>query len=43
MYFKIDADVSDEQKKEMIQMAQKYSPVFNTITRSAPVSVHLDK
>jgi uncharacterized OsmC-like protein len=43
VYFKIDADVSDEQKKEMIQMAQKYSPVFNTITRSAPVSVHLDK
>lgn len=43
VYFKVDADVSDEQKKEMIQMAQKYSPVFNTITRSAPVSVHLDK
>ncbi len=43
VYFKIDADVSDEQKKEMVQMAQKYSPVFNTITKSAPVSVHLDK
>ena len=43
VYFKIDADVSDEQKKEMIRMAQKYSPVFNTITKSAPVSVHLDK
>lgn len=43
VYFKIDADVSDEQKEEMIRMAQKYSPVFNTITRSAPVSVHLDK
>ncbi len=27
----------------MILIAQKYSPVFNTITKSAPVSVHLDK
>jgi uncharacterized OsmC-like protein len=43
VYFKVDADVSDEQKKELIQMAQKYSPVFNTITKSAPVSVRLDK
>jgi uncharacterized OsmC-like protein len=43
VYFKIDADVSDEQKKELIQMGQKYSPVFNTITKSAPVSVRLDK
>jgi uncharacterized OsmC-like protein len=43
VYFKIDADVSDEQKKEMIKMGQKYSPVYNTITKSAPVSVHLDK
>ena len=29
--------------EELVQMAQKYSPVFNTITKSAPVSVHLDK
>jgi uncharacterized OsmC-like protein len=43
VYFKIDADVSDEQKEEMVRTAQKYSPVFNTITKSAPVSVHLDK
>ena len=43
VYFKIDADVSDEQKEEMVRMAQKYSPVLNTITKSAPVSVHLDK
>jgi len=43
VYFKIDADVSDEQKEEMVRAAQKYSPVFNTITKSAPVSVHLDK
>jgi hypothetical protein len=31
------------EKEEMIRMARKYSPLFNTITRSAPVSVHLDK
>ena len=43
IYFKIDADVSDDQKETLVQMAQKYSPVFNTITKSAPVSVHLDK
>jgi uncharacterized OsmC-like protein len=43
VYFKIDADVSDEQKEELIRTAQKYSPVFNTITKSAPVSVHLEK
>ncbi|MDW7772210.1 MAG: OsmC family protein [Desulfobulbaceae bacterium] len=42
VYFTIDADVSEEKKKEMIKMAQKYSPVYNTITRSTPVSVHLD-
>jgi uncharacterized OsmC-like protein len=43
VHFKIDADVSDKQKEELIQMAQKYSPVFNTITKSTPVSVHVDK
>jgi uncharacterized OsmC-like protein len=40
--FKIDADVSEEQKEEMIRMAQKYSPVYNTITKSAPVTVQLE-
>lgn len=43
VYFKIDADISDEQKEELIGMAQKHSPVFNTITKSAPVSVQLDR
>ena len=42
VFFKIDADVSDEQKEEMVQMGLKYSPVFNTISKSAPVAVHLD-
>ena len=43
VFFKIDADVIEAQKEEMIQTAQKYSPVFNTITRSAPVKVELDR
>jgi uncharacterized OsmC-like protein len=43
VFFKIDADVSGHEKEEMIRMAQKYSPVFNTITKSTPVSVGLDK
>lgn len=43
VYFKIDADVSEEQKKELIKMAQKYSPVFNTVFNQTPVSVELDR
>lgn len=43
VYFKIDADISDEEKGELVRMAQKYSPVYNTITKSAPVSVQLEK
>jgi uncharacterized OsmC-like protein len=43
VYFKIDADIPDEQKAELIRMAQKYSPVFNTITNPVNVSVQLEK
>jgi uncharacterized OsmC-like protein len=43
VYFKIDADVSEEQKEELIKMAQKYSPVFNTVSNPTPVSVKLDE
>jgi uncharacterized OsmC-like protein len=43
VYFKIDADVSEEQKEELIQIAQKYSPVFNTVTNPTSVSVSLEK
>ena len=31
VYFKIDADISDEQKEELVRMGEKYSPVTNTI------------
>ncbi len=43
VYFKIDADISEEQKEELVRMAQKYSPVFNSIANPVPVSVHLEK
>lgn len=43
VYFKIDADVSEDKKEELIKMAQKYSPVFNSIAKPIPVSVQLDK
>lgn len=39
--FEIDADLTKEQKEELVKMAQKYSPVYNTLTRSVPVRVQL--
>jgi uncharacterized OsmC-like protein len=43
VFFKIEADIPEAQKEELIKMAQKYSPVFNSIAKPVPVSVHLDK
>ncbi|MDR4509342.1 MAG: OsmC family protein [Candidatus Brocadiaceae bacterium] len=43
VYFKIDADLSVDKKEELIKMAQKYSPVFNSISKPVAVSVQLDK
>jgi uncharacterized OsmC-like protein len=40
--FKIDGDLSDEEKEELIDMAQKYSPVFNSIAKPVPMQVDLD-
>jgi len=42
IYFKIDADITEAQKEECVKMAQKYSPVFNTVFNQTPVSVELD-
>jgi uncharacterized OsmC-like protein len=42
VFFKVDADVSEEKKEDLIRMAQKYSPVFNSVTKGVPVSVALD-
>ena len=41
--FKIDADISEEEKEELIRMAKKYSPVTNTILNQTPVNVTLDR
>jgi len=43
VFFKIEADLSDEQKEELVRMAQKYSPVYNTIAKPVPVDVKLEK
>ena len=43
VYFKIDAPVSEEQKEELLRIARKYSPVYNTFAKPVTVSVQLDK
>jgi len=43
VYFRIDSDISEDQKEELVRMAQKYSPVFNSIKKAVPVEVQLDK
>ncbi|MGQ9687915.1 MAG: OsmC family protein [Desulfobaccales bacterium] len=40
--FAIEADIPETQKEELIRMAQKYSPIFNTISKATPVSVQLE-
>ena len=42
MYFKIDADVSEEELHELVQLGPSYSPVFDSITKGVPVKVQLD-
>lgn len=42
IYFKIDGNLSAQQKEELVRMAQKYSPVFNTIAKETPISAHLE-
>ena len=42
VYFKIDADISEEEKLELIEMAQAYSPVFNTVSKPTTVKVQLE-
>jgi uncharacterized OsmC-like protein len=39
---RIKADVPDETLEELCRVAQKYSPVFDIISRPVPVSVHLE-
>jgi uncharacterized OsmC-like protein len=35
--FEIDADISAEEKYQLIEMAQRYSPVFDVVTNGTPV------
>ena len=42
MYFKIDADVPEEELQELVQLGPSYSPVFDSITKGVPVKVQLD-
>lgn len=39
MMFKVQADASDDVLDELVEMGQRYSPVFNSITKGVPVSV----
>jgi len=42
MFFTIDADLSGDEKRELIEMGKKYSPVYNTIRNPTAVRVELD-
>ena len=39
---RVDADISNEEKEELIQAAKRFSPVFNTITSPTRVTVQLE-
>ena len=41
--FRIKADVSDDQLQELSELAQQYSPVFDSITRGVPVAVAAER
>lgn len=43
MYFTIDADISKEEKENLLKMGKKYSPVFNTVFNATPIDVELDR
>ena len=41
--FNIKADAPEEKLQELVELAQKRSPVFDIVTNSVPVSVRLEK
>jgi uncharacterized OsmC-like protein len=41
--FKIKADTSKEKLQELIQLAQKRSPVFDIISHPTPIEVGLEE
>ncbi len=42
VFFAIEADLSDQEKEELIEMGKKYSPVYNSVNKGVPVKVQLD-
>lgn len=43
VYFRIDADITDEQKEDLLRQAQEYSPVYNSLKKSVNITVSLEK
>ncbi len=43
VYFTLDADIPEAKKRELIGMAAKYSPVYNTVANPVAVEVLLDE
>jgi uncharacterized OsmC-like protein len=43
LFFRIDADLTDQEKESLIQMGTKFSPVFNTVTKGVPVKAQLER
>jgi uncharacterized OsmC-like protein len=41
VHFDIQGDVTEAQKQELIELAQKYSPVFDIVSHPTPVTVGL--
>lgn len=41
--FKIAADITDREKEELLQLAQRYSPVLSSIVNPVPVHLKLQK
>ena len=42
VYFKIDADVPEQELEELVKLGPTYSPVYDSITKGVPVKVQLD-
>lgn len=40
--FTIDADISEAEKAELLELARSHSPVYDTVTGPVPVDVALD-
>lgn len=41
--FKVTSDASDDQIRELVELAQKRSPVFDIVTHETPVSVSVER